>query len=96
MIYVNFKISLDVIRAYFIPDQDISWPCSTQTGCTMEEARSICEYENAELASITSEKEIEELKLILQAHTQHFWIGLEKVYFSFNTILMLKFKNSIK
>ena len=46
----------------------------------MAEARKICEDENADLAQITTEAEIEAAKYFLQAHTQHdFWIGLEKV-----------------
>ena len=80
MISDNFAISLDVIRAYFVPEETISWPCSAEDGCTMEEARNICEDDNAGLADITSEKDLEAVQYILQVQKQHyFWIGLQKV-----------------
>ena len=72
---------LGVVRAYFIPDESSLGPSYAEAGLNMAEAKQVCEGENADLAQITTETEIEAARYFLQAHTQHdFWIGLKKVW----------------
>ena len=59
----------------------------------MEEARTICQDQNADLALITSKDEIEMVKRILLKEAndrQAFWIGLQKVrHFAMNLFRFL-------
>ena len=70
---------LGVIRTYFTPSSLTS--CDSKLGCSMEEASNECGKENAFIAQVNNERELEALNLLLLEFPseQKFWIGLMKV-----------------
>ena len=76
-----------VIRAYFTPSSLTS--CDSELGCTMEEASNECSKENAFIAQVNNERELEALNLLLLEFPseQKFWIGLMKVRQKYDAII---------
>ena len=78
---------LGVIRAYFTPSSLTS--CNSKLGCTMEEASNECSRENAFIAQVNNERELEALNLHLLEFSSEkkFWIGLMKVTQQYKAII---------
>ena len=78
---------LGVIRAYFTPSSLAS--CHSKLGCTMEEASNECNKDNAFIAQVNNERELEALSLLLLEFPseQKFWIGLMKVRQNYKAII---------